>query len=55
MIRGLKDKVPAITVAIVNVHPTAQPEIPTDHDGVVSRKNDITFSDRSHSEQEALL
>jgi NTE family protein len=54
-IRGLKDKVPSLGVAVINVHPTRQTEIPTDHDGVVSRNNDITFSDRSHREQEILL
>jgi NTE family protein len=54
-IRGLKDKVPTLAIAVINVHPTRQTEIPTDHDGVVSRNNDITFSDRSHREQEILL
>ena len=54
-IRGLKDKVPTLAVAVINVHPTSQTEIPTDHDGVVSRNNDITFSDRTHKEQEILL
>jgi NTE family protein len=53
--RGLKDKVPSLVVAVINVHPTRQAEIPTDHDGVVSRNADITFSDRSHREQEVLL
>jgi NTE family protein len=53
--RGLKDKVPTLAIAVINVHPTRQTEIPTDHDGVVSRKDDITFSDRSHREQEVLL
>jgi len=53
--RGLKDKVPTLAIAVINVHPTKQAEIPTDHDGVVSRNNDITFSDRSHREQEVLL
>jgi predicted acylesterase/phospholipase RssA len=54
-IRGLKDKVPGLTVAVINVHPTTQTEIPTDHDGVLNRKNDITFSDRSHKDEEVLL
>jgi NTE family protein len=54
-IRGIKDKVPTLVVAVINVHPTSQTEIPTDHDGVVSRNNDITFSDRTHREQEILL
>ena len=40
---------------MVNIHPTRQEEIPTDHDGIVNRNNDITFSDRSHREEEALL
>ena len=54
-IRGLKDKVPTLTVGVINVHPTRQTQIPTDHDGVVDRKNDITFSDRSHRDEEVLL
>jgi NTE family protein len=54
-IRGLKDKVPTLTVGVINVHPTSQTEIPTDHDGVIDRKNDITFSDRSHKDEEVLL
>jgi NTE family protein len=53
--RGIKDKVPTLAIAVINVHPTRQDEIPTDHDAVVSRNNDITFSDRSHREQEVLL
>jgi len=53
--RGLKDKVPTLSVGVINVHPTRQAEIPTDHDGVVDRKNDITFSDRSHRDEEVLL
>jgi NTE family protein len=54
-IRGLKDKVPTLTVGVINVHPTRQTQIPTDHDGVVSRNNDITFSDRSHRDEEVVL
>ncbi|HEX6281886.1 MAG TPA: patatin-like phospholipase family protein [Nitrososphaera sp.] len=54
-IRGLKDKVPTLTVDVINVHPTRQTEIPTDYDGVLNRKNDITFSDRTHRDEEILL
>ena len=54
-IRKLKDKVPTLGICVINVHPTSQPEIPTDHDGIVNRNNDITFSDRSNREEEALL
>jgi NTE family protein len=53
--RGIKDKVPTLAIAVINVHSTRQAEIPTDHDGVVSRHDDITYSDRSHREQEVLL
>ena len=54
-IRGLKDKVPTLTVGVINVHPTRQTEIPTDYDDVVNRNNDIVFSDRSHRDEEVLL
>ena len=53
--RGLKDKVPALGVCVINVHPTRQEEISEDHDGVLNRNNDIAFSDRSHKEEEILL
>ena len=32
---------------IVNVHPSKRDIIPTDHDGVNDRFNDITYSDRN--------
>jgi NTE family protein len=54
-IRGLKDKVPNLNVCVINVHPTTQREIPIDHNGLINRKNDITFSDRSHKDEEVLL
>jgi NTE family protein len=53
--RGLKDKVPALGVVVINVHPTKQSEIPTDHDGILNRSKDISFSDKSHREEEVLL
>lgn len=54
-IRGVKEKVPTLGICVINVHPKQQLEIPTDHDGVVNRNNDITFSDRSHRDEEVLL
>ncbi len=54
-IKGVKEKVPTLGICVINVHPTKQLEIPTDHDGVVNRNNDITFSDRSHRDEEILL
>jgi NTE family protein len=53
--KGLKDKVPALGVCVINVHPTRQEKIAEDHDGVLNRNNDIAFSDRSHKEEEILL
>ena len=54
-VRGIKDKIPTLGICVVNVHPTRQSHVPTDHDGVVNRNNDITFADRSHKEEEVLL
>ena len=54
-IKALKEKVPTLNICVINVHPTTQTQIPTDHDGVIDRKNDITFSDRSHKDEEVLL
>jgi len=53
--KGFKDTVPRLNICIVNVHPLKQDTIPQDHDGVINRNNDITFSDRTEREQEALL
>jgi len=54
-IKGVKEKVPTLGICVVNVHPTRQVQIPIDHDGVVNRNTDITFSDRSHRDEEILL
>jgi NTE family protein len=53
--RGLKDNIPSLGIAVINLHPTRQTEIPLDHDGVVSRNADITFSDRTHRDEEILV
>ena len=44
-----------MNIAIVNVHPVKQDIIPWDRDGVVNRNADITFSDRTEREEQALL
>ena len=44
--RGIANNIPSLGIAIVNLHPSVQEEIPIDHDGVLNRNNDITFSDR---------
>jgi len=53
--KGFKDTVPRLNIGIVNVHPLKQDTIPWDRDGVINRNNDITFSDRTINEQQALL
>jgi NTE family protein len=54
-VMGLKDTVPRLEIGIVNVHPSRQDAIPMDRDSVINRNNDITFSDKTAKEQEALL
>jgi len=54
-VKGLRDTVPKLEIGIVNVHPVRQDTIPWDHDGVINRNSDITYSDRTQREQEALL
>ncbi len=54
-VMGLKDTVPRLEIGIVNVHPSRQDAIPMDRDSVLNRNNDITFSDKTSKEQEALL
>lgn len=54
-VRGLKDTVPRLGICVVNLHPTKQPEIPADRDGVINRKEDISFSDRTLQQEGVLL
>lgn len=54
-VKGLRDTVPKLGIGIINVHPVKQDTIPWDHDGVINRSNDITYSDRTRREQQALL
>ncbi len=53
--KGLKHTVPRLNIVLVNVHPLKQDRIPWDRDGIVNRNNDITFSDRTKREEQALL
>ncbi|MFL6403324.1 MAG: patatin-like phospholipase family protein [Nitrososphaeraceae archaeon] len=53
--RGFKYTVPRLNIGIVNVHPTKQDTIPWDRDGVINRREDVTYSDRTYSDQQALL
>jgi len=53
--KGFKHTVPRLNIGMVNVHPLKQDAIPWDRDSVVNRNNDITFSDRTKREEQALL
>jgi NTE family protein len=47
VIGDVKAKIPDLDVYIVNVHTSKNDIIPSDHDGVNDRINDITYSDRN--------
>jgi NTE family protein len=53
--KGFKDTVPRLNIIIINVHPAKQETIPWNRDDVINRKDDITFSDRTEREEQALL
>ena len=42
-----KSEVPLLRAFIINVHPIKQEYLPTNYDGVVDRKNDMTYHDRT--------
>jgi predicted acylesterase/phospholipase RssA len=48
-------KVPDLDVYIVNVWPSVEITVPTDRDGVIERKNDITHSDQTEYDQKVAL
>src|SRR5262245_9596215 len=46
-VRKLEYGIPRLRYGIINLHPGKQDYLPTDYDGVVDRKNDIIFHDRT--------
>jgi len=46
-VRKMDDNLPSLTIGIINLHPLKQEYIPYDYDGVVDRKNDIMYHDRT--------
>ena len=46
-VRKLEHKIPRLRYGIINLHPAKQEYLPTDYDGVVDRKNDIIYHDRT--------
>ena len=54
-VKGFRDTIPRLEIGIVNVHPVKQDTIPWDHDCVINRNNDITFSDRTERERAGVV
>lgn len=50
-VRKLEDNIPNLRFSIINLHPAKQEYLPTDYDGVVDRKNDIIYHDRTEFDQ----
>ena len=50
-VRKLEDNIPSLRFSIINLHPAKQEYLPTDYDGVVDRKNDIIYHDRTEFDE----
>lgn len=50
-VRKLEDNIPRLRYGIINLHPAKQDYLPSDYDGVVDRKNDIIFHDRTEFDE----
>ena len=46
-VKKLESGIPTLRYGIINLHPAKQEYLPTDYDGVVDRKNDIIYHDRT--------
>jgi hypothetical protein len=46
-VRKLEYEIPRLRYGIINLHPAKQDYLPTDYDGVIDRKNDIIYHDRT--------
>jgi predicted acylesterase/phospholipase RssA len=53
--KKVKDAVPKLNVLQINLHPAKVKDVPSDHDGTVNRYSDISFGDRSKSDESVLL
>ena len=50
-VRKLEENIPKLRYGIINLHPAKQDYLPSDYDGVVDRKNDIIFHDRTEFDE----
>ena len=53
--KKVKDAVPKLNIFQINLHPAKVDKVPWDHDGAVNRNSDISFGDRSKSDETILL
>jgi len=55
-VRKLEDNnIPRLRYGIINLHPAKQEYLPSDYDGVVDRKNDIIYHDRTQFDENVAL
>ena len=50
-VRKVEDDLPTLRFCIINLHPLKQEYLPSDYDGVVDRKNDIIYHDRTEFDE----
>ena len=50
-VRKLENNIPRLKFGIINLHPAKQEYVPYDYDGVVDRKNDIIYHDRTEFDE----
>ncbi len=50
-VRKLEENIPNLRFSIINLHPAKQKHLPSDYDGVVDRKNDIIYHDRTEFDE----
>ncbi len=50
-VKKSEDHIPRLRFSIINLHPARQEYLPTDYDGVVDRKNDIIYHDRTEFDE----
>jgi NTE family protein len=51
----MEDNLPSQIIVIINLHPLKQEYIPYDYDGVVDRKNDIIYHDRTEFDEHVAI
>ena len=50
-VRKLEENIPSLRFSIINLHPAKQKYLPSDYDGVVDRRNDIIYHDRTEFDE----